>query len=81
MQNPPPTWVTNKEHLSKVSDLSDPVFEYVLAIMPIGAKKLTKAQRAERAEKVVSVLRSFSSYTGEFADGSWYNCFLSSIFP
>ena len=41
--------------------------------MPIGAKKLTKAQRAERAEKVVSVLRSFSSYTGEFADGSWYN--------
>lgn len=52
--------------------LSDPVFEYVLA-MPIGAKKLTKAQRAERAEKVVSVLRSFSSYTGEFADGSWYN--------
>lgn len=52
--------------------LSDPVFEYVLA-MSIGAKKLTKAQRAERAEKVVSVLRSFSSYTGEFADGSWYN--------
>lgn len=52
--------------------LLDSVFEDVIA-MPIGAKKLTKAQRAERAEKVVSVLRSFSSYTGEFADGSWYN--------
>lgn len=51
--------------------LSDPVFDDVFT-MPIGAKKLTKAQRAERAEKVVSVLRSFSSYTGEFADGSWY---------
>jgi hypothetical protein len=55
--------------------LSDPAFEGVLT-MPITvtvANKLTKAQRAERAEKVVSVLRSFSSYTGEFADGSWYN--------
>lgn len=53
--------------------LSDPAFEGVLTMPIAGTKKLTKAQRVERAEKVVSVLRSFSSYTGEFADGSWYN--------
>ena len=57
-----------------VADLAEDVLlDSVFEAMPIGAKKLTKAQRAERAEKVVSVLRSFSSYTGEFADGSWYN--------
>lgn len=53
--------------------LSDPAFEGVLTMPIAGTKKLTKAQRVERAEKVVSVLRGFSSYTGEFADGSWYN--------
>ena len=45
--------------------LSDPAFEGVLAMPIAGAK-------AQRAEKVVSVLCGFSSYTGEFADGSWY---------
>lgn len=53
--------------------LLDSVFEGMLTMPIAGTKKLTKAQRVERAEKVVSVLRSFSSYTGEFADGSWYN--------
>lgn len=53
--------------------LSDSVFEGMLTMPIAGTKKLTKAQRVERAEKVVSVLRGFSSYTGEFADGSWYN--------
>lgn len=53
--------------------LLDSVFEGMLTMPIAGTKKLTKAQRVERAEKVVSVLRGFSSYTGEFADGSWYN--------
>ena len=53
--------------------LLDSVFEGMLTIPIAGTKKLTKAQRVVRAEKVVSVLRGFSSYTGEFADGSWYN--------
>ena len=53
--------------------LLDSVFEGMLTMPIAGTKKLTKAQRVERAEKVVSVLRVFSSYTGEFADGSWYN--------
>ena len=53
--------------------LLDSVFEGMLTIPIAGTKKLTKAQRVERAEKVVSVIRGFSSYTGEFADGSWYN--------
>lgn len=53
--------------------LLDSVFEGMLTMPIAGTKKLTKAQRVERAEKVVSMLRGFSSYTGEFADGSWYN--------
>lgn len=53
--------------------LLDSVFEGMLTMPIAGTKKLTRAQRVERAEKVVSMLRGFSSYTGEFADGSWYN--------